>query len=717
MFTKKITDLFTTDLLNAVSGVLGEAKKCKDCGCAKCTCDTEEDDAEETQEGYIPTTRNLTARDNETIGKLSALMKKEREAKEKKEPLGVKTEETEVEENYVSHAQRKAVWANRADDGKGHPDKKKKMKEEAEDLDEAGLWANIHAKRERIKRGSGERMRKPGEKGAPTPEGLKSAQEEVQVDEVAPPGAKYERMVKHIKKAYAKDGKLTDKEKGIAYATAWKAKNEETEIEENWVVKKGTEVVSTHKSKDEADVKAMKHPLYKVVAKEEVEIEEAVGDITVKKLSPDEAFKKHTGQMTKKTSVPKDPKTGKTLYQKMTSEEAEELDEVSKATLGRYINKAKDQVDAASWRSGYRAAKPNDPNSQAIINAKEKQLSKRHKGIETAVSKLTKEEAEQIDELSKDTLKSYMDKKKVPSGTVVANTNDKDSMRKYTNRVVGGVRAAKRLMAKEEAEQIDEISRGMLSRYQAASKEEGRKNRLSPSGASSKVTKRTQGADLAMRKSLSAVTGKKLAKVAATNEEVEQIDEISREALGSYVVNAAKDAKKHGVVAGLKIKSGEDSSKEFKKMKNREKGIDTAVSRLTQEEQEFIDSLNTMDLDEARGRPKKNAGKDFTVNPRTKEKLYHDNPEHMAKIERLQKNGVIAKPKTEASQHIINQLSKAKTSMRGGETIHFTHGESQHVSGTHAARLLDKYHGMKPDEKEAFQKKIGHSHAKLKSEL
>ncbi|UOF81070.1 hypothetical protein [Caudoviricetes sp.] len=31
-----------------------------------------------------------------------------------------------------------------------------------------GLWANIHAKRERIKNGSGERMRKPGEEGAPT---------------------------------------------------------------------------------------------------------------------------------------------------------------------------------------------------------------------------------------------------------------------------------------------------------------------------------------------------------------------------------------------------------------------------------------------------------------------------------------------------------------------------------------------------------------------
>lgn len=31
-----------------------------------------------------------------------------------------------------------------------------------------GLYAAIHAKRERIKAGSGEKMRKPGSKGAPS---------------------------------------------------------------------------------------------------------------------------------------------------------------------------------------------------------------------------------------------------------------------------------------------------------------------------------------------------------------------------------------------------------------------------------------------------------------------------------------------------------------------------------------------------------------------
>ena len=39
-----------------------------------------------------------------------------------------------------------------------------------------GLWHNIHQKRKRIKAGSGERMRKPGSKGAPSAKDLKSAQ-------------------------------------------------------------------------------------------------------------------------------------------------------------------------------------------------------------------------------------------------------------------------------------------------------------------------------------------------------------------------------------------------------------------------------------------------------------------------------------------------------------------------------------------------------------
>lgn len=38
-----------------------------------------------------------------------------------------------------------------------------------------GLYANIHAKRKRIAAGSGEKMRKPGSKGAPTAKAFKES--------------------------------------------------------------------------------------------------------------------------------------------------------------------------------------------------------------------------------------------------------------------------------------------------------------------------------------------------------------------------------------------------------------------------------------------------------------------------------------------------------------------------------------------------------------
>ena len=43
-------------------------------------------------------------------------------------------------------------------------------------VEKRGLWDNIHAKRKRIKAGSGEKMRTPGSKGAPSAKNLKDSQ-------------------------------------------------------------------------------------------------------------------------------------------------------------------------------------------------------------------------------------------------------------------------------------------------------------------------------------------------------------------------------------------------------------------------------------------------------------------------------------------------------------------------------------------------------------
>jgi len=51
----------------------------------------------------------------------------------------------------------------------------RKVEEKVMAAKRKGLYANIHAKRKRIDGGSGEKMRKPGTKGAPTESAFKKA--------------------------------------------------------------------------------------------------------------------------------------------------------------------------------------------------------------------------------------------------------------------------------------------------------------------------------------------------------------------------------------------------------------------------------------------------------------------------------------------------------------------------------------------------------------
>ena len=61
---------------------------------------------------------------------------------------------------YKSDAQRKAIYASKAESA----------------MKKRGLWDNIHAKRKRIAAGSGEKMRKKGDKRAPSAKDLKESQ-------------------------------------------------------------------------------------------------------------------------------------------------------------------------------------------------------------------------------------------------------------------------------------------------------------------------------------------------------------------------------------------------------------------------------------------------------------------------------------------------------------------------------------------------------------
>ena len=117
-----------------------------------------------------------------------------------------------------------------------------KMHEGEQEIDESGLQAYLGNKK--YGKEGMDALRKAGREGAGK-EKMASIRahydkmDEEAMDEKAPPGAKAERMVKHIKASYAKDGKLTPKEKAIAYAKTWDAHNK-GQVEESIKLEDGT---------------------------------------------------------------------------------------------------------------------------------------------------------------------------------------------------------------------------------------------------------------------------------------------------------------------------------------------------------------------------------------------------------------------------------------------------------------------------------------------
>lgn len=181
-------------------------------------------------------------------------------------------------------------------------------------------------------------------------------------------------------------------------------------------------------------------------------------------------------------------KLGKTMLG-----EEEQIDELSKATMGRYVNKAATKMGSQGVTAGLKIA----ADEKSSKNFKD--MGKREKGIKLAVKKLTKEDVEQIDELSNRTLGSYVKKAKkelsssdyhVGRAVGARETGQKSNFspeleRKLTKRgkkrYHGIDKAVDKMMTKEESEQIDEISKTTLGSYvKKASGAEQPKNVMSP---------------------------------------------------------------------------------------------------------------------------------------------------------------------------------------------------------------------------------------------
>jgi hypothetical protein len=163
---------------------------------------------------------------------------------------------------------------------------------------------------------------------------------------------------------------------------------------------------------------------------------------------------------------------------KLTKEESDQIDELSKPTIGRYINKAKNSIDLTAWRQGYKEAGAGSPSKHM-----EKKLSKRHKGIETAVKKLTKEESENLDELSKATMGRYINKaatkmgsQGVTAGLKIAADEKSSKNFKDMGKREKGIKRAVNKLTKEDIDAVKKMNESYKTAFDTALTEYGIKS-------------------------------------------------------------------------------------------------------------------------------------------------------------------------------------------------------------------------------------------------
>ena len=153
----------------------------------------------------------------------------------------------------------------------------------------------------------------------------------------------------------------------------------------------------------------------------------------------------------------------KAAVQAVQNEESEQLDELSPGTLKSYSKGAKMDISAQKDQK----ASAIDQGDHKTASDSAAAIAKRQAGIKQAKSKLNAEEVEELDEISLDTMKSA--KEKLGNRAFQAHMDDnKYAAQQYAGRAMNmkkKIAQKERQVTKEEVEQLDELSPGTLKSY------------------------------------------------------------------------------------------------------------------------------------------------------------------------------------------------------------------------------------------------------------
>jgi hypothetical protein len=190
-------------------------------------------------------------------------------------------------------------------------------------------------------------------------------------------------------------------------------------------------------------------------------------------------------------------------------EEVEQVDELSKATLGSYIKKAATDVatnSAATGRHAERSNKIADHQKKTGDYSKDSERRKdsktadkafdkswkRRQGINKATDKLTKEDV-QVDEVLDTNIKKFAYLMKAKKSIKNSDPNDVKQANDIANRTIGAKRLMNKLTKKKVSEGVEQVNELSTDTYHSAAKKAAKKAMGDAQGRSGPIFKKYAG--------------------------------------------------------------------------------------------------------------------------------------------------------------------------------------------------------------------------------
>ena len=255
--------------------------------------------------------------------------------------------------------------------------------------------------------------------------------------------------------------------------------------------------------------------------------------------------------------------------------------------------------------------KPSDTQMGTVTVTTDAERAKRAQAYRDKQASMKKEEVEELDEISRDTARSYIRKASAHKTTGETPKKDRSSGVELAGKKAYGIGGKAKVMATEEVEELDELSKKTLGSY--IKKATGDAMTKSFKAGDVRDKDSTDNRLKAMGRQMGiAKAANKLAK------ESVELDELSKETLASYVKKADKQANKaidsYSSAAARRSDFAPDTpamAKNAKKFAKRDAGADLARRKLAKEE---------VEIDEAAPKIKT----DFVKTQREKDRAHDD---------------------------------------------------------------------------------------------